>query len=760
MALTERIELDLRDAQRQIAQLEQQLQGLSTPVAVPVNISGEGDLERIRRELGLSDDAAENLNRELAQTDEELRQAGSQAQRTGADIESAGRRGGTAFAGLRGSVVGLIGAFGAIQGARAFLDFAGDAIGAASDLEESTSKATVVFGEFFDEIEAFAQTGPQALGLANAQALEFAGTFGNLFVALGLSQQAAAELAPEIVQLGADLASFNNIEVTEALDKLRAGLVGEAEPLRVLGVNLTAAATAAKAVELGLASSTNEVSEAAKVQARYALILEQTATAQGDFARTADGIANTQRSLAAEFENFRASVGEALLPLFASLLEITPAVVDALENTLVPALAGLSASFESVDTGGFIAFLAGLPSGIQTAGSQFSSGAQAFVNAFDVLGSIAQLDFGDVGEQFRQLGDDIQDFRGAGAANEAVQTLIQTLASGRDPVAALESTLVDLGESVSSLTLDQFEPLALQLIEMAIAAGATGPELAALADTILQFGEDAGFSAAGVEVLADALRGPLAQAQAQASAGDIIAENLRGIGDAAGEAAPEVETFGAAVASFPASNIADIVDDIESELDRLPGLLEGARTALEGEDGPVSDADTFIGNLLTDLEELENFQADINIARALGLDDTAALAVELGPEFAGVLADAIEDPATAAQLESAIEGFADAEAAFTKQAITTSLLEQFEDAVEVPLNIDFILQNVRLPGAGNLLENIDLGPGPSGGGGGGQERRGRGSGGVVVVQNFDNTPGPNTETQRAAQQVNAMIQVE
>ena len=98
----------------------------------------------------------------------------------------------------------------------------------------------------------------------------------------------------------------------DALEKLRSGLVGEAEPLRVLGVNINEATTKAKAFELGLVGANGVVSEAAKVQARYALILEQTVTAQGDFARTADGVANTQRTLTAEWENAQVVIGQAL----------------------------------------------------------------------------------------------------------------------------------------------------------------------------------------------------------------------------------------------------------------------------------------------------------------------------------------------------------------------------------------------------------------------------------------------------------------
>ena len=101
--------------------------------------------------------------------------------------------------------------------------------------------------------------------------MEATATFGNLFVALGLSQEAAATLSPDIVQLASDLASFNNIGVEEAVEKLRSGLVGEAEPLRTLGVNINEALVQAKALELGLVTSAGAATEAGKVQARYAL---------------------------------------------------------------------------------------------------------------------------------------------------------------------------------------------------------------------------------------------------------------------------------------------------------------------------------------------------------------------------------------------------------------------------------------------------------------------------------------------------------
>lgn len=204
----------------------------------------------------------------------------------------------------------------------------GLSIKAASDLDESANKAKVVFGEAIGVIDDLAKTSAQNLGISKQQAYESAGTFGNLFVAMGITQDKAAGMSTGILKLAADLASFNNIKPEEALDKLRAGLVGETEPLRTLGVNLSAAAVEARAMGMAHKNSAAQLTTADKAMASYAIILEQTQTAQGDFARTSDGLANSQRILKAEIANQSAEIGAALLPAYSQMLNIVGQLVS------------------------------------------------------------------------------------------------------------------------------------------------------------------------------------------------------------------------------------------------------------------------------------------------------------------------------------------------------------------------------------------------------------------------------------------------
>lgn len=231
-------------------------------------------------------------------------------------LRAEGSKGFAIGAGAAATTAGLNAIGGAADAAAsAVVGFAMDSIKAASDLNESTSKSKVIFGDAAKAVDDFAEHADKGLGLSKQAALEAAASFGNLFLGTGQTAGKAAELSKSMVTLAGDLASFNNLDPTETLEKLRSGLTGEAEPLRSVGVFLNEAKVKAKGMELGLADAHGEMSEGAKVMARYQIILDETKTAQGDFARTSDGLANSQRIANAELVNAEAVIGQKLLPV-------------------------------------------------------------------------------------------------------------------------------------------------------------------------------------------------------------------------------------------------------------------------------------------------------------------------------------------------------------------------------------------------------------------------------------------------------------
>jgi hypothetical protein len=249
----------------------------------------------------------------------------------------------TAGAGMgkfSGQLKTLATSIGVAFSAAAVVNFAKQSVMASSNMEESLSKVSVVFGQGAAEVEEFGRNAAVNLGISNQAALEAAGTYGNLFQAFGLGQGESQKMSTSLVQLASDMASFNNTSVDDAILALRSGLSGETEPLKKFGVALSEVRLKEEAMRMGLIKTmSGTLPVAAKSQAAYALIMRDTALAQGDYARTAEGTANTMKTLQARFEDAKVAVGDALMPAFRGLLGIL--------NLLIPVLTAVGNFFKN-----------------------------------------------------------------------------------------------------------------------------------------------------------------------------------------------------------------------------------------------------------------------------------------------------------------------------------------------------------------------------------------------------------------------------
>jgi hypothetical protein len=216
---------------------------------------------------------------------------------------------GTSAQAVAGAAGGLSIAFATVK------SVIGPAITAASNLQESMSKVNVIFGKGAGEVEKFAASAARNLGQSKQSVLDAAGAFGTFGKAAGLGGQDLATFSNDFTALATDLASFNNTSPEEAVQAIGAALRGEAEPLRRFGVLLNDATLKQEALNLGIYDGKGALTAQQKILAAQAAIYKQTTDAQGDFLRTSDGLANSQRTLSAEFANIQAQLGQKLLPL-------------------------------------------------------------------------------------------------------------------------------------------------------------------------------------------------------------------------------------------------------------------------------------------------------------------------------------------------------------------------------------------------------------------------------------------------------------
>lgn len=267
-------------------------------------------------------DFGRNLGRDL---DGPFSEAGRRGGQQVSDGVSQGGRGGFAAAGgALGKV--FIGAFAAIGAAgivQAAVGWLQDAIDAASNLSETQAKTGEIFGDSAKGLIDYSKTAASRLGQSQQTVLDGAATFGIFGKSAGLAGQDLVGFSTGMVELATDLASFNNTTPEQAIEAIGAALRGETEPMRAYGVLLDDATLRNRALALGLITTTKEaLTPQQKVLAAHAEILAQTGTAQGDFGRTSDGLANQQRILAAEMENVKVEIGTALLPVVTDLFRM------------------------------------------------------------------------------------------------------------------------------------------------------------------------------------------------------------------------------------------------------------------------------------------------------------------------------------------------------------------------------------------------------------------------------------------------------
>lgn len=209
-----------------------------------------------------------------------------------------------------------------------------NAVGQASDLNETVSKSRQVFGEASKLVEADADKIAKSFGISKKEYVDGAAAIGLVGKASGLTADQAAAMGSKFASLATDLGSFHNVSTEDALAAIRSGLTGEAEPLRRFGVLLNEAAVKSEALALGLGKGHKELTDGEKVQARASLIMKQTADAQGDLARTSGGTANQMRQAWGRFDAIVTSIGQHLEPIAAQVLQGFNGVLTSVQSWL------------------------------------------------------------------------------------------------------------------------------------------------------------------------------------------------------------------------------------------------------------------------------------------------------------------------------------------------------------------------------------------------------------------------------------------
>lgn len=329
--------------------------------------------------------------------------------------------------------------FKAIQG---LVDFGRSAVDLGSQITEVENVVDVSFGSMSDKAYQFASTAKEQFGLSELAAKTYSGTMMAMLKSSGVAQNAASDMSITLAGLAGDMASFFNLDTDVAFQKIRAGISGEIEPLRQLGINMSVANMEAYALSQGITTSYNAMTQAEKATLRYNYLMSVTSDMQGDFARTAGTWANQVRLLTLNFQSLSAVIGQGLIA------GILPAIqaLNALMSKLMQA-ANVFRNFMYVLMGkklkGSQSGVSDVVSdlgGIETAGDDASSGLDdATSSAKKLKKALSVLPF----DQLNQLADNSND---SGTASKSLGSGLGDLA---DSFAGIQDSLDEV------LTVDE-----------------------------------------------------------------------------------------------------------------------------------------------------------------------------------------------------------------------------------------------------------------------------------------------------------------
>jgi hypothetical protein len=258
------------------------------------------------------------LARELKKAEASIGKLGKDAKKSGEILKDA----------LFGSAV--------FYGAKKLVD-------AAANLEQAVGGTAAVFEQAAKPINEFAKEAANLAGLSEEAARTLTSRLGASLKGFGLTSREAAQQAVFLTQTGADLAATLGGSTDEAVTALGAALRGEFDPLERFGIALKASDVAAKAVSMGLADNTSNVSTLAKGQAALALITEKSAFAQGQFGREATTASGQAAIASANTKNASADLGKAFLPIYTKIQETVSAVAQAFAALPGPVQTGVLA---------------------------------------------------------------------------------------------------------------------------------------------------------------------------------------------------------------------------------------------------------------------------------------------------------------------------------------------------------------------------------------------------------------------------------
>lgn len=219
----------------------------------------------------------------------------------------------------------------------------------AMTFEASLQQVNRMMGQSAQAFKQWADESASAWGMGRAEAMKYGAVYANLISGFTKSTAETAKYTQDLLQTSAIIASSTGRTMSDTMERIRSGLLGNTEAIEDLGVN----------VNIAMIESTNAFKKFANGQSwakldfqtqqqiRLFAILEQAATKYG--IEIANNTASRHQQFVAQLKNVQLSLGQAFLPIYNAVLPALTVLAQALASIMqtvaqfMQALFGVSA---------------------------------------------------------------------------------------------------------------------------------------------------------------------------------------------------------------------------------------------------------------------------------------------------------------------------------------------------------------------------------------------------------------------------------
>lgn len=325
-----------------VAAVENRMQALSMRVQeinnIPVNLRTEQtnqELVTLNSQLGQAASIQEGLSAAMREMD--ISRVNTAYRQLNATIEAAEngirnntaeqeefndrvRAGGGAYDGLAGKIARIAGMLGIGMMVKQAAQMTYES---STQLEATEAKYQTVFAGMTDSANQFVSDFQSLTPATVAEARSMASGLQDLLVPMGMQRTEATQMTGEYMHIIGALTNFNSAtkSAEDVSGAFQSALSGEYDSLKGLGIQVNETIVKQQAVAMGLAKSTDAVSNAAKAQAVLELAYQQSGDALAAYNETALDTTTRMQLMQKGFNDAFGKAGQTVLPQINTLLQ-------------------------------------------------------------------------------------------------------------------------------------------------------------------------------------------------------------------------------------------------------------------------------------------------------------------------------------------------------------------------------------------------------------------------------------------------------